>query len=84
MPHAVLEKELAEFNAKKKGNSFELHLAYFQCMIAEAEALARKRQWQTLYEPRPTTSALPDVRLRKTSAPNAPLDYSMSQEGTYY
>ena len=44
----------------------------------EEETIARKKQWQ--YQPQPDTSALPEVRLRKKSAPNAPLDY-MTQRG---
>ena len=46
---------------------------------AEEESVARKKQWQ--YQPRPNTSTLPEVRLRKKSAPNAPVDY-ITQKGT--
>lgn len=52
-------------------------------MVAEEESRPVKKQWQTYqYQSRPTTSALPEVRLRKRSAPNVPVDY-MTHMGKY-
>jgi hypothetical protein len=47
---------------------------------SEEESLARKKQ-TFQYQSRPNTSTLPEVRLRKKSAPNAPVDY-MTHKGT--
>jgi hypothetical protein len=47
----------------------------------EAESLARKKQTFQYHQSRPNTSTLPEVRLRKKSAPNAPVDY-MTHNGT--